>query len=213
MNRYPLVLPHADVRRILERHATRLVVTARAHRGAYTVQDAFTVRRNERLRKAGRLEEQSDPDVCALQITDVEPIALADVDYRTVRQCGFKTQRDFFDDWLARRRHIDPAQDVWSVGFQIIEQPRFLHKRTFAGYTSDPSLAMFGEPEALGAEDLRHLAGSARARLERERHEELRRQRARNLTVRYREALRLGRDDEARALGVEMTQLAEMALA
>ena len=209
MNSFPLVLPHADIRRILERHASRLVSTARARRGAYTIQDAITVRRNERLRKDGRPEEQQDPDICAIQITEVMPIALVDVDFRTVRACGFKTQRDFYDDWLERRRAIDPRQGVWSVAFHLVEQPRFLHRRTFGGYTTDPSMAMFGEPEALGAEDLKLLAGDARIRLERERQEELCRQQVRSISLRLRAATKDRRPDEVLALKLELDRLAD----
>jgi hypothetical protein len=206
VNRWPLVLSHADVRRILQRHASSLVLTVRPKLGAYVVQDALTVRRNERLRKAGRGSEQQDPDVFTIEITDVAPMWLRDLDYAIVRAAGWQTQRDFFDDWLGRKGHIDPDQDVYVARFRPAERPRFLHRRTFSGYTFEPALAMHGEPEALSAEQLRDL--SSRQAVDRERRRELCRQRAQSIALRVRHAQREGKTDEVLALRDELERLA-----
>ena len=208
VNHWPLVLPHSDVRRILERHATALVATSRPKRGGYIVQDALTVRRNERMRRSGRSDQQQDPDVFAVEVTESAPRALSDVDYSMVRACGFKTQRDFFDDWLERRRAIDPHQDVFVVRFRLVDQPRFLHHKIHRGYTTNPGAAARGEPEALSADELNQLASRNRARLERERRDELCRQQARSISLRLRHAAKEGRPDEVLALRSELERLA-----
>jgi hypothetical protein len=55
------------------------------------------------------------------------------------------------------------------------DQPRLLHRRRQRGYTDDPSLAMFSEPEAVGANVQRDLT----ARSHRVAHEALHVQRGR----------------------------------
>lgn len=209
MNRWPLVLPHPTARRILERRASALVSTGRVQADAYCVHDSLTIRRNERLRTAGRFEEQQDPEVCAIDVTEVAFTTLLELDYPTLRACGFKTQRDFYDEWISRRRGLDPRQEIYTVRFRLIDPPRFLHRRTFSGYTSNPAMGMLGEPEALSPDELRHLAAGARARHERERRVELCLERARSISLRIRAAAREGRPDEVLALRTDLEHLAE----
>lgn len=212
MNRFPLVLAHSQIRRMLERSTSRLVTPTRPHLGGYVVQDALTVRRNERKRKSGRADEQLTPDVCAITITAVDWSRLGDLDYRTIHSAGFRTQRDFYDDWFRRRQWIDVGQDVYVSSFHFIEPSRFLHYKTFGGYTTDPALSLPGEPEALSADDLQRLSAGARARYEREHRERIHLERARSISLRVREAARAGRPEELLALRGELERLADAML-
>ena len=208
MNRFPLVLPHSQIRRMLERHPSRFVSTTHRHRGSHTVQDALTVRRNERFRNAGRDDQQTSPDAFAITITAADLERLGGLDYLTIHACGFRTQRDFYDDWLRRRHAIDVHQDVYVVRFHFIEQSRFLHRKTFGGYTADPALSMPGEPEALSADDLERLGAGAWARYECEHRDEICLERARSISLRVREAARAGDYEEVLALRAELERLA-----
>lgn len=212
VNRFPLVLAHSQIRRMLERRPSALVSTTRPRLGGYVVQDALTVRRNERFRRANRSDQQLSPDICAISITAVDWLTLGGLDYPTIHACGFRTQRDFYDDWLRRRQSIDVCQDVCVARFHFIEQPRFLHYKTFGGYTTDPALSMPGEPEALSADDLQRLSAGSRARYEREHRDRLHLERARSISLRVREATRAGRPEELLALRAELERLADAML-
>jgi excisionase family DNA binding protein len=186
---WPLVLPHQQIGRILNRRADRLIVTCHVRLGGYDVQDALTLRRNERRRRAGRISELEDPTVFAIEIIHIDETALADLDLRTVRGAGYETQRDFYDDWLRRRRHIDPGQPVRVCAFAFQARERYLHQRIHRGYTENPAHAAPGEAAALSVGELAGLARDAARRLDRIRREDARRRRVRSLNVRLREAI------------------------
>jgi hypothetical protein len=186
---WPLVLPHQQIGRILNRRADRLVLTAHVRPGGYDVQDALALRRNERRRRAGRISELEDPIVFAIEIVHIHETTLLDLDLRTVCGAGYKTQRDFYDDWLRRRRHINPAQPVRVCHFNFRARERYLHRWVHRGYTTNPADAASFEPAALSAVELAELARDAARRLDRIRREDARRRRVRSLNVRLREAI------------------------
>lgn len=163
MNPWPLILPHADAQRVA-RGASCLVLTCAAKPGPRTVQDALAVARNTRYVAAGRRDMQESPDVAEIEVIAVMELMLMELTLAIVRASGFKTQRDFFDDWYQRRRWIDPAQLVRVCEIRRIEPVRMLHRRVHRGYTTDPRLAAHGEPSALSAADLARYADTARWR-------------------------------------------------
>jgi hypothetical protein len=207
MNNWPLVLPHAHVARILKHNASRLIVTSRIRTGSYDVQDALTVRRNDRKRKAGRFSEQEHPSVFAIKITDICEFALVELDLGIVRAAGFRTQRDFYDDWLERRRWICPDEPVRVCAFVFEAPERYLHRRVHRGYTTNPADGAKGECAALSASELRDLSAGAAKRLERERRQETMTQRARSLQIRLKDALKRQEVEEARRLSLELADL------
>ena len=177
MSSWPLLLPHATIRRILDRNTSRLILTRHVKPGEYQVQDEGLERRNREHRAKGRDDLQHDPDVVSIVITHVHKITLLDVDLALARAAGFKTQRDFYDDWLIRRRVIVPDLEVMVHAFGLAETPRYLHARVHRGYTSDPLRAARGEPEALDPMDLRRYADTARWRDDQLRREQAHRER------------------------------------
>jgi hypothetical protein len=189
---WPLVLRHADVKRVANHNASLLVLTGSIRLGMCELQDALIVRRNERYRKDGRFDLQQDPAIRTIAITKIDQLRLMDVDLGIIRAAGFKTQRDFYDDWLQRRSFIDPELEVRVCRFSMAEPVRLLHRRAHRGYTSDPRLAAQGEPEALSREDLSKLSNAATQRYEREHAREVARRRAASIRARRRDAERRG---------------------
>jgi hypothetical protein len=190
METWPLVLPHQQIKRMLDRHADQLILTARVRPGSYQIQDALIQRQNDRRRRAGRHAEQADPTVLRIRIIDVSELRLIDVDLGIVRRAGYKTQRDFYQDWLERRRHIDPDTPVRVCKFTHEAGERYLHQRVHRGYTDEPAQGARGEPAALSAAELAGLARGAARRLEQQRAAELAHQRARSIGIRIKEAAR-----------------------
>ena len=158
---WPLALHHDDARRI--HRATVLIVTRQIKPGTYDVADALIVRQNERRRKIGQ-EDIADATIATIIITTIEERQLIDLDLRTVRAAGWKTQRDFYEEWLRRRGEIDPYRTVKVCAYSLTERLRLLHKRVARGYTSNSAEAAAGEPEALSASDLAKLCQRARER-------------------------------------------------
>lgn len=213
MTGYPLVLRHEDIKRVLNRNASRLILTGTVRPGAHHLQDAQIVRKNERHRKNGRHDLQQDPTVRHITITHVDTIPLIVVDLTIVLAAGFKTQRDFYDDWLARRHTIDPDLPVHVVHFSPAEPVRLLHRRLHRGYTTDPRQAAPGEPEALSAIDLKKYADTAAWRYEQQHRDEMARRQAESLKLRRRQAEARGDYEEAVLLTQELADLARHASA
>lgn len=208
---YPLVLRHADVQRIVNRSASLLILTGTVRPGTCQIQDALIVRRNERHRKAGRFDLQTDPIIRTVEITHVDTVRLIDLDLAIVRAAGFKIQRDFYDDWLERRGHIDPSLEVRVCRFVTVEPVRMLHRRVHRGYTTNPALAAHGEPAALTAGELAKLSNAATQRYERERRLELGRRQAESIKARRRLAEARGDYAEAVRLTEDLADLARQA--
>lgn len=210
---WPLQLPHQAANRILR--STKLVLTASIKPGLYDVQDALTARRNQRRRNAGHYEDQADPTVATIHITEVDEILIIALTLQVVRACGFKTQRDFYDDWLTRRRTIDPDLPVLVCSFQHEQRDRYLHQNVGRGYTTRPGQAVIENHEegavvALSAQELKQIAGANHRRYERERRDEITRQRARSIHARLKTAVHAEDAREVRALRDELDRLADL---
>jgi len=160
---WPLTLPHATINRILNRGATTLIQTAAStRRGDYQIQDALVVRRNQQHAQNGRRDLEQDPTILTIRIYSIRQLALIDLDYKTLRTAGYICQRDFYDEWLQRRRHILPDTPIRVCAFTPVETMRLLHARVHRGYTTNPNHAIPGEGEALTATDLEKLTKTAR---------------------------------------------------
>ncbi len=182
---FPITVPHDQVGRILRKHASVLILTRRLRRERrYEIHDSLTVRRNARHRRAGRPDLQSDPRVLAIDVLAVEETTLFGLDLVTVRAAGFPTQRDFYDDWLRRRRRLELDLPVFVHTFLIAEEPRFLAARIHRGYTSDPEHAVLGEGEALGAAEQQEISRAAF-----ERDDRIRREKAKEAAKDFRDPL------------------------
>jgi hypothetical protein len=94
-----------------------------------------------------------------------------------------------------------------------LDQPRYLDRRAGRNYTSNPALAMRGEPEAVSEDVQQQISAAARLRFEEERQDELFRRDARSRTAKVRdlqnEVRRLGVDGarELRAIDAQLEQL------
>ena len=125
-------------------------------------------RRNQHATRTNQPERWQDPVVMAVEITQTVQAALADLDYPTIRATGFRTQRDFYDDWMARHHTIDPDRQVWVCWFTVIEDAWYLHHATDGGLTRDPSKAMKGEGQAVSPTELKLLGARAERKHETE---------------------------------------------
>jgi hypothetical protein len=166
---WPLVLRHADITRIVNRNATRLILTRAVKPGIYELQDQHIVRRNERYKKQGRWDLQYDPGVVAINVESVERLSLVDLNLQMVRGAGYKTQREFYDDWYQSKRHVDPQTPVRVCRFQLVEAVRMLHRNVHRGYTTNTRDAVRDEPSALSESELKRYADTARWRDDQER--------------------------------------------
>lgn len=169
MSTWPLILPHADITRVVNRNASRLISTRTLKRGAYQLQDAHIVDRNARYRKDGRWDLHYDPGVVTVEISEVASTTLMALDLGVVRAAGFKTQRDFYDDWLERRGWVDPDLEIRVYRFSLTEPVRMLHRNVHRGYTTNTADAARDEPSALSVSELRRYADTARWRDDQER--------------------------------------------
>lgn len=165
---YPLILRHADITRVVNRNASRLILTRNMKLGSYELQDDHVVRRNERYRKDGRWDLMYDPGVVTIEISEITSMTLMDLNLAIVRAAGFKTQREFYDAWV-EHRSINPATQVRVCRFMLIEPVRMLHRNVHRGYTTNPGLAARDEPSALSVSELKRYADTARWRDDQER--------------------------------------------
>lgn len=198
--RFPITLPNAHVRRILERQPHILILT-RAHRlglkGApklYDLHNALTVKRNTAHRAGGRLDLQSDPHVLTIELLEVTPTTLQDIQLKDARAAGFPTVADLLDDWRDHHRRSAPDAQVFLHRFQI-EGARYLHRDIHRGYTHDPAEGVRGELAAPSATELDTMATDNRERFEDGRRDEMERRSAKSLAARLKVAV--GRADEA----------------
>jgi hypothetical protein len=171
MSGWPLVLRHADITRIVNRNATRLIVTRNVKPGVYTIHDQHVVRRNDRYKKQGRWDLQHDPSVVAINVESVERLPLGDLTLGIVRSAGYRTQREFYDDWYQTKRHLDPETQVRVARFMLVEAVRMLHRNVARGYTTNTRDAVRDEPSALSESELKRYADTARWRDDQERRE------------------------------------------
>lgn len=206
MSQFPLTLRHHDIRRLVERKAQCLVLSRRLALGAVAINDARVEHRNNQARRQNRPDLQQDSHVMTVEIDDRREMRLMDLTLGIVMSAGFKTQRDFFDDWLQRRRWIDCELQVFVHSFHLVSDARYLHVRVHRGYASSPSLAVKGEPEALSKDELEEL--SRRARWRREQNEEFQRQARRSIGLRAKDAAVRG---DVRTFGALAGELAALA--
>lgn len=155
--RYQRTLTHRAVRRLVEGKASVLILDSEWKIGRYDIADAAILRRNRRLRECGRFEEQEDETVLSIELRSHHRCPLLELDFKTIHRAGFRTSEDFYVDWREGRRRVDDDAQVNVYGFVAVAQERFLHTRVHRGYTSDPSLAARGEPEALSTDDLERV--------------------------------------------------------
>lgn len=158
MGHYPLVLARPAVRRLTERKATVLIFSRHRSLGRYEIQDALTVQRNEKAKRRGRIDLMEDPHVMTIELDSVREVGLLDLAFTDIRRAGFRTSEDFYLDWLHRHKRVDPDRKAFIYGLHLVDDVRFLHTRVHRGYTSNPGLAVRGEPEALSQHDLDQLA-------------------------------------------------------
>lgn len=152
--RYPIVLSHRAVRRLVENKASVLIQERERRLGRWDVADAEIRKRNGRLCDRGRPEEQEDEIVLSIELMSHDRCPLLELDFKTIHRAGFRTSEDFYTDWRESRRRVDDDAQVNVYGLRMVAQERFLHSQLHRGYTSDPSLAARGEPEALSEDDL-----------------------------------------------------------
>lgn len=89
-----------------------------------------------------------------------------------------------------------------------VDAPVLLARKSQYGYTSDPALAMFAEPEAVAPADLERLSRRAADRYAREHAEELAQRRARSIGTQVKEAARRYDFSAFERLGHELVSLA-----
>lgn len=198
-----LTLPHEAAKRLFS--SSLLIVARDVKVGSYEVHDALVARRNRRR------TERSEAKIATIHVSDVQAVALMDLDLRRVRAAGFKTQRDFYEDWLERHGLIESALQVSVCRFAFEEQPRMLHAKLHRGYTTNPAEAARDEPSALSSSELKLLTGRARARFEREQRQELLRRQVRALNARIRDAARRGDVEAFRVAERDLARLRAMA--
>lgn len=197
--RWPLVLPHAQIRRMLDSHHL-LISTRDLHADAYEVHDASTVRLNYRRKRDGRSDLQDDPAVFVIEVTHVERRPLLDLDLVTVRRAGFKTLEDFYLDWIAAHRRVVVGSDVRLYTFAIAAEERYLHRRAHRGYTRNPGEAVRDEPQPIDSATTLRYAADARDRYAAEHADDIARREARALGSQLRAARAA-----AAARGVDVT--------
>lgn len=202
MSQYPLVLSHPQVRRIMDRNATSLILSRRLPLGEIDIHDSLTLQRNQRHRKSGRVDLQEDPLVMTVEIADREPMPLMELTLKMVRGAGHKTTEDFYCDWIERRRKIDVELQVYVYGFQRVSTARFLHVRVHRGYTSNAAQAARGEPEAISSDELEKLS-----RRQHRVDEDFLRQARRSIGLRAKEAAQRGDLVAYNALSSELALL------
>lgn len=186
-SRWPLVLPHAQIRRMVV-GASLLILSRQLTDDAYEVHDELAVRRNARHKRSGRSDLQTDPAMFVIEITDITERQLLDLDLLAVRQAGFKTLEEFYCEWLQRRRAIVVGLDVKLYTFRVAEDALYLHKRVHRGYTRNPNHAIPDEPQVVDREVLDRFAEDARDRYVAQHADELAKREARSLSNQLREA-------------------------
>lgn len=185
----PLVLPHAYVRRLVDKRPTVLIVGRRLLPATHEIHDALTMRKNGQHRRRGRPDLQEDPLIVTIEITSVDPTTLGEIDLTTARTAGYKVTEELHDDWRARRRELDLTLTVHICPFVIVEA-FYLHKLVHRGYTTDPAHAANDEPEALPPEHLERFAAANEERYRQQHADEIARREARSLANQLREAQR-----------------------
>jgi hypothetical protein len=208
MRRFPLVLPHDHVKRIIDRGAQILIMSRKLELGPTEIHDALILRRNERHRRDGRHDRQENPCVLTIDVTATYPSQLLQLPYATIRRAGYKTSEDFYTDWIWRRRRIIIDLPVSICEFQLAEEVRYLHQKIHRGYTTNPALAVDRDAPALSESELVTVADFARRRQERD----LAAQHARNISIRLRDAARRGDVTEYAKLSNELAMLASAAV-
>lgn len=198
--RFPITLPNAHVRRIVEKQPHILVLT-RAHRlglngtpKLYDLHNALVIKRNAAHRHGGRLDLQSDPHVLTIELLEVTATTLGAIQLKDARAAGFATVAHLLEDWREHHRRSQPDVEVFLHRFQI-EGERYLHRDIHRGYTHDPAEGVRGELAAPSVVELDAMAVDNRERFEDLRRDEMERRSAKSLAARLRVAVT--RADEA----------------
>lgn len=186
--RRPLVLPHDQIRRILDRKPTLLILTRDLDPGVYVVHDDQTVKRNLRHQRDRRSDLQSDPAVFMVEVEPPARTMITDLELVTVNHAGFKTLEEFFWNWPPRRWRFHTSLELTVYPFQIPATARFLHQKVHRGYTHDPAEAVPDEPEALDDDVLQDLTVKARERYRTEHAADVARRESQSLARQLREA-------------------------
>lgn len=191
--RWPIVMPHAHIRRMIDRSATLLVLTrkvtlSRVKPNIHEVHDALIIRKNRERSRNERPDLQESSLVLTIEILSVETKKLAELDLLAARAAGFRTTDELREDWVVRHRtEIDLELEVHLATFTAITG-RYLHKKVHRGYTTDPTHAAEGEPQALSAGELEEMSEVARDRYRLLHAEEIAKREARSLANQLREA-------------------------
>jgi hypothetical protein len=160
---YPIALPPAHVRRILERRATLLILSRRLPPALYLVHDQRTTRRNAQRCAAGRPELQDDPLRMSILVVEVRETTVCDLEYSDARAAGYRDCIELLEDWQRRHRRIDLDQPVHAHHFRHAELPRLLAASTVqADYVIDPAHAAWDVPEAVSATEQADITAEAR---------------------------------------------------
>lgn len=161
---FPIPLPPAHIRRILDRGATCLILTRQVQNRRYIIEDASVNRRNTQHARLGRRDLSTDPEAFIIEILGILTLPLSMLGYNACRDAGYRSQREFFDEWYARHGWIDPDQTVNVCHFQIVEDTRYLGSTR--DYTRNQHDSIDPEAPALDKADLERYAGAARQRHE-----------------------------------------------
>lgn len=194
--RYPLVLPHPQIRRMLDSRPPLMILARDLDEDLYEVHDELVIRKNAKNKRRGRSDLQDDPTMFVIEITDVIERPLVDLggaddpaqDLLTVNRAGFKTVEDFYREWLGRRRELVAGLQVKLYAYQIQADALYLHKRPHRGYTRNPAHAVPDEPQVVDREDLDRFAADAHDRYATEHADELAKREAKSLANQLREA-------------------------
>lgn len=170
--RWPLVLQHSDIRRMLVPKTQLLILSRALDQDAYEVHDAKVVRDNLRHKRRGMDELQQDPAVFLVEIADVDERRLLDLDLATLSLAGFEDFEDFYVEWLRRRRDLVLNLEVKLYTFEIVNA-LYLDQRVHRGYTRNPAHAVPDEPPVVDPAQLERYADDARERFETEHADEI----------------------------------------
>lgn len=187
-SRFPLVLPHAQITRMVNGHRL-LILSRQLDADAYEVHDEQVIRHNRRHDRAAQPELKTDPTVFVIELTGMTETTIPDgLDLLTVRRTGIPTLEEFYREWLLRRRVMAVGLTVRLYEFEIAADAIYLHQRPHRGYTRNPANAVPNEPQAIEPTVLNQYAADARERYDAEHADEIAKRQGRSLANQLKEA-------------------------
>lgn len=204
---YPLVLQPAQIRRMLEPHASLLLLPRDPKKGVRDVHDAKVLRQNARLRKFGRVDEQQEPYRITIDVTTTSLHSIAGLKFADCRAAGYRSaspQPDLVAEWQEAHPRTLLDRPVWLCSFKIVEPVRLLAQR--GDYTSVPALALKDELPAVGEGWLKRFAKDAAEKRPTSLYQE---RYTRSLGIRFKDAARRGDLLELAAVHSELGEMLE----